>query len=81
MQWQTNRLADLKKLYREKLTELYDADEVFMTGTTKKVLPVSRVNDHVFSNGKPGMVTEKLKTLYKEFENSITTLPNPGNQG
>jgi len=61
--------------------ELYAADEVFMTGTTKKVLPVSRINDHEFNNGKPGKVTEKLKTLYKEFENSITALPNSGNQG
>jgi branched-subunit amino acid aminotransferase/4-amino-4-deoxychorismate lyase len=60
--------------------ELLTAEEVFMTGTTKKVLPVRQIDDHIIGEGKPGPVTNKLKALYKEFENSIATIPNPGDQ-
>ena len=63
------------------IEELYQADEVFMTGTTKRVLPVRKIDDHVFINGKLGRVTQTLKSLYKDFENSIAPFPNTGNQG
>jgi branched-subunit amino acid aminotransferase/4-amino-4-deoxychorismate lyase len=56
------------------------ADEVFMTGTTKRVLPVKQIADHVINQGKPGPVTQKLKSLYKDFENSTSTFPDPGGQ-
>jgi branched-subunit amino acid aminotransferase/4-amino-4-deoxychorismate lyase len=52
--------------------ELLLADEVFMTGTTKRVLPVSTIDDHIFGNGKPGVITNRLKTIYKEFEMSVS---------
>jgi D-alanine transaminase/branched-chain amino acid aminotransferase len=60
--------------------ELYMADEVFMTGTTKRVLPVRQIADHIIHHGKPGPVTQKLKSLYKDFENSAHTFPDPGGQ-
>jgi branched-subunit amino acid aminotransferase/4-amino-4-deoxychorismate lyase len=60
--------------------ELFIAEEVFMTGTTKRVLPVRQIDDHVINHGKPGSITQKLKSLYREFENSFTTFPNPGDQ-
>ena len=63
------------------IEELYQADEVFMTGTTKRVLPVRKIDDHVFINGKPGRVTQTLKSLYQDFENSIAPFPNTENQG
>ena len=63
------------------IKELYHADEVFMTGTTKKVLPVRKIDDHVFIKGKPGRVTQTLKSLYQDFENSIVPFANTGNQG
>jgi branched-subunit amino acid aminotransferase/4-amino-4-deoxychorismate lyase len=43
-----------------------------MTGTTKRVLPVSTIDDHIFGNGKPGVITNRLKTIYKEFEMSVS---------
>ena len=52
--------------------ELLLADEVFMTGTTKRVLPVSTIDDHIFGNGKPGVITNRLKTIYKEYEMSFS---------
>ena len=63
------------------IEELFQADEVFMTGTTKRVLPVRKIDDHTFSDGKPGKVTSTLKSLYQEFENSTSAIPGPGDQG
>lgn len=60
--------------------ELFKADEVFMTGTTKRVLPVQSIDYHRFGNGMPGPVTRKLKALYKDFENSPAALSNSGNK-
>jgi D-alanine transaminase/branched-chain amino acid aminotransferase len=63
------------------IEELYLADEVFMTGTTKRVLPIRKIDDHVFIDGKPGKVTSTLKSLYQDFENRISAIPGSGNQG
>jgi branched-subunit amino acid aminotransferase/4-amino-4-deoxychorismate lyase len=49
--------------------ELWEADEAFMTGTTKKVLPVVQVGEHRIGSGLPGPVTRKLMTMFLEFEN------------
>jgi D-alanine transaminase/branched-chain amino acid aminotransferase len=63
------------------IDELYQADEVFMTGTTKRVLPVRKIDDNIFIKRKPGRVTCALKSLYRDFENSISSIPGSGNQG
>lgn len=60
--------------------ELFKADEIFMTGTTKKVLPVNKIDDHWVGKGKPGPVTQKLKSLYRDFENNISDISDPENQ-
>jgi branched-chain amino acid aminotransferase len=51
--------------------ELREANEAFMTGTTKKVLPVIQVGDQIIGEGRPGPVTEKLMELFTEFENGV----------
>jgi branched-chain amino acid aminotransferase len=40
------------------------AKEIFATATSRKILPVLKVNDKMIGNGKPGTVTT---TLYKKF--------------
>jgi len=60
--------------------ELFQADEVFMTGTTKRVLPVIKIDDHQIGTGRPGPVTKKLIALYRDFENSSTVVPSTGDQ-
>jgi len=37
--------------------EVYQAREVFLTSTTKRILPVVRVDDRIISEGQPGPVT------------------------
>ena len=44
--------------------ELRAADEVFISSTAGGVMPVSRVDDRVFANGRPGPLTTRIKDLY-----------------
>lgn len=48
--------------------ELKEADEAFLTGTNKKILPVVQVDDIVIGKGKPGIVTNNLYNTFLEFE-------------
>ena len=58
------------------LGELLDADEVFMSGTTKLIVPVIKINDKKISSGKPGFLTLKLRKELTEYlfnkENEFT---------
>ncbi|MDI9370391.1 MAG: class IV aminotransferase [Synergistaceae bacterium] len=50
------------------LSELTDADEAFITGSVKEVVPVVRIGDQVIGNGKPGSVTKMLhRTMLEEI--------------
>lgn len=50
--------------------EFYEADEVFTTGSTKRVIAIGQVDNHIFSEGKIGKVTSKLQELFLEEEKS-----------
>jgi len=47
-------------------TELYVADEVFLTGTAVEVAPVTRIDRRPIGVGLVGPLTEKLRRLYSE---------------
>jgi branched-chain amino acid aminotransferase len=40
--------------------ELFNADEVFFTGTAAEIVPVREINKRVINNGRPGPITMKL---------------------
>jgi branched-chain amino acid aminotransferase len=40
--------------------ELFNADEVFFTGTAAEIVPVREINKRIINDGKPGQVTRKL---------------------
>lgn len=46
--------------------QLINADEVFITGTGKKVLPIIKVDEYEISNSRPGEVTEKIIEAYEK---------------
>jgi len=46
--------------------ELFEADEVFLTGTTKEVMPVVSVDDSAVGEGKPGPVSLDLAEAFRE---------------
>ena len=48
------------------LTDLLEADEVFITSTAGGIMPVTRVNHQKIGNGEVGGVTKRLKALYWE---------------
>ena len=46
------------------LNDLFEADEVFLTSTTKKIMPVVKIDNKAIGNGMPGKIS---KRLYSEF--------------
>jgi len=50
-----------------KLQELYDAEEVFMTSSTKKVMPVVKLEDQEIANGVVGELTKKMMVDFEAF--------------
>lgn len=48
------------------LHELYNAEEVFLTGTTVEVLGVTQIDGKIIGGGKPGVVTTRLAGLFAE---------------
>lgn len=55
------------------MDELQTAKEAFITGTTKKVMPVVQIDDLVIGDGKPGEITRRLQKLYDEYMDSYIT--------
>ena len=55
--------VDLRDL---RLNDLLAADEVFITGTNKMIVPVVRVNDTTIDHGRPGKNTQKLMGALNE---------------
>jgi branched-chain amino acid aminotransferase len=45
--------------------DLYSADEAFLTGTTRELLPITTVDDRSIGNGAPGPVTVKLLEAFR----------------
>ncbi len=54
--------------------ELFNADEVFFTGTAAEVTPISEINKRIIGDGKPGPATRRL---IQEFD-KITRDPKGG---
>lgn len=51
-------------LHRDRLPQL---DELFITGTTIDILPVTRVDGRPIGNGRPGPVAAQLRSAYERF--------------
>jgi len=50
---------------------LHAADEVWMTSSTKEILPITRINGRPVGNGKPGPMHARLFALYKEYKQAF----------
>ena len=46
---------------------LYNADEVFLTGTAAEIAPIIAIDGRVIGDGKPGPVTKQLLTAFREL--------------
>jgi branched-chain amino acid aminotransferase len=49
--------------------KLVDSDEVFITSTTKEILPVVQIDNHQIGQGQPGPHTQKLMQLFHAYTN------------
>jgi branched-chain amino acid aminotransferase len=47
-------------------TELYMADEIFLTGTAAEIVPVTRIDGHIVGSGKEGPVTSGIRAMYEK---------------
>ena len=54
--------------------ELLNASEVFLTATTKKIIPIVKINAQTIGDGKPGTVTSALYQKFMELEKSFSHL-------
>ncbi len=45
-------------------TDLYSADEAFLTGTAAEVVPIREVDDRPVGTGRPGPVTKQIQDTY-----------------
>jgi branched-chain amino acid aminotransferase len=45
-------------------SDLYTADEAFLTGTAAEVVPIRSVDDRTVGSGEPGPVTRKVQEVY-----------------
>lgn len=51
--------------------ELEAADEIWLTSSTKEVLPVTRLNNQTIGSGKPGQVWHKIYDLYQAYKQTL----------
>ncbi len=50
---------------------LLSAEEIWMTSSTKEVLPITRLDGQPVGNGKPGPMHARLFALYKEYKQAF----------
>jgi branched-subunit amino acid aminotransferase/4-amino-4-deoxychorismate lyase len=53
------------------LDELYSADEVFLTSTTKKILPIVKIDNRIIGKGEVGATSKRLMKEFEDLQNSF----------
>ncbi|MBK8502950.1 MAG: aminotransferase class IV [Saprospiraceae bacterium] len=54
------------------ITMLLEADECFITSTTKGVLPVRKISDYIIGQGVAGPISQKLQAYYLDYCEQVT---------
>ena len=54
-----------------KQTELETADEIWLTSSTKEILPVTKLNGQPVGGGKPGTVWQQVYALYQAYKQTL----------
>ena len=57
--------------------EVLNASEIFLTSTTKRILPVVKLNGKIIGEGKPGPLTSLLYEKFLEMEKRLNTARQP----
>lgn len=51
--------------------QLFDADEIWLTSSTKEIMPVVKLNRQAVGNGQPGNLWQQVSTSYSQFKNQL----------
>jgi len=51
--------------------EFFAAEEIWLTSSTKEVLPVTKINDQAVANGKPGDVWQDMYQKYQNYKETL----------
>jgi len=54
-----------------KQTDLETADEIWLTSSTKEILPVTQLNGQTVGSGKPGTVWQQMYALYQAYKQTL----------
>lgn len=55
--------------------EIFSADEILLTSSTREVIAITRVDEQQVANGKPGAVYQRLYALYQQFKQEVMRKP------
>ena len=58
-----------------RIEDVYEADEIFLTGSAAEVIAVTRIGDteddaHIVGSGSEGTITNKLRTKFRQIVTS-----------
>jgi len=56
-------------------SEVFNADELLLTSSTKEVLPITLVDGKAVGSGKPGPMFARLYSLYQNFKREVMRQP------
>ncbi|MFT5550095.1 MAG: D-alanine transaminase [Candidatus Azotimanducaceae bacterium] len=70
---QQNKLICREKDITE--DELHDADEIWMSSSSREIVPISTLNQHAVGKGKPGPIWMQMIQLYQEYKIKIMRAP------
>lgn len=56
--------VEIKDIKKE---TLFQADEVFLTGTNKRIVPIIQIDNTLVGNGKPGTETRRLMAALEDY--------------
>ncbi len=59
---------EVRKVMKE---ELFSADELLLTSSTKEVLAITSLDGNPVGNGKPGPVFARMHQLYQAFKRDV----------
>lgn len=54
------------------LLELKQADEVFISSTLKKVMPIVEIDENPVGNGRPGYITNQIMNAFENYVKAVT---------
>lgn len=56
--------------------ELQQAEEIWLTSSSKEILPVTQLNDKILGNGKPGAYWQKMMAAYQNYVANLSSRPD-----